>query len=73
MDEQYLEHLRRTYKAGNRLRCICMEDLHGVPFGVEGTVQFVDDAGNVHMRWDNGSTLSYLSDVDKVEVVEQGG
>ena len=45
MDNHYLECLRRTYKAGDRLRCICMEDLHGVPYGIEGTVQFVDDAG----------------------------
>lgn len=67
MGNRKIEYLRKIYKAGDRLRCIHMEDANGVPPGTTGTVQYVDDAGNVHMKWDNGSCLSYLPDIDRVQ------
>jgi len=33
--------------------------------GTEGTVQFVDDAGTVHVRWDDGSTLGMIPGEDE--------
>ena len=59
-----IESLRRIYRAGDRLELVYMEDSLEVLPGTQGTVEFVDDAGNVHMVWDNGSTLSFLPDVD---------
>lgn len=32
--------------------------------GTRGTVDHVDDGGNIHMKWDNGRTLSLCSDAD---------
>lgn len=60
-----IESIRRTYKPKDRIELISMEDAHGVPPGTQGTVDYVDDAGNVHMKWDNGSQLSFLPDIDK--------
>ena len=28
------------------------------------TVSFIDDAGQIHMRWDNGRTLAIIPQVD---------
>lgn len=60
-----IESLRRIYKPGLRIELIQMEDMHGVPPGTQGTVDYVDDAGNIHMKWDNGSTLSLIEEIDK--------
>ncbi len=60
-----IEALRRTYKPGDRIEIVHMEDMHGVPPGTQGTVDYVDDAGNIHMLWDNGSRLALIEEIDK--------
>lgn len=35
------------------------------PEGSCGTVSFVDDIGTVHIKWDTGSILGLMVDVDK--------
>lgn len=45
------------YPKGTRLKLISMEDPHGVPMGTVGEVDFIDDAGQIHMKWETGSCL----------------
>ncbi len=71
MGSAKVEAIRKVYKPGDRLECVHMEDVYGVPPGTQGTVDFVDDAGNVHMKWDNGRTLSILPDIDKVKRITE--
>lgn len=48
---------------GRRVRLIkCNDPYARLEPGVEGTVDFVDDIGTVHVRWDNGSTLGLVWD-----------
>lgn len=58
-DEKKVEALKRRYPEGTR---ICLDSMENDPFpipsGSRGTVQFVDDAGQLIMKWDNGSSLS---------------
>ena len=35
-----------------------------VPSGIRGTVVHVDDAGQIHMKWDNGRTLALVPGED---------
>jgi hypothetical protein len=35
-----------------------------MPCGLRGTAQFVDDAGQIGMLWDNGSNLSLVPEAD---------
>ena len=35
-----------------------------VPEGMTGTVVAVDDAGTLHMKWDNGRSLGICPEVD---------
>ena len=61
-----LERMRNTYQSGTRIELVHMEDeprSDMVP-GLRGTIEGVDDAGNIMVRWDNGSTLSLAYGAD---------
>jgi hypothetical protein len=54
-----------TYFPGERILLIHMEnDPFPVPDGTRGTVKHVDDAGQIHVRWDTGSGLAVIPGVD---------
>lgn len=60
-----VEVRREIYPKGARLQLTHMNDPYSpVPDGTCGTVDFVDDAGLIHMKWDNGRTLALVPDVD---------
>ncbi len=59
------EQHRETYPPGTRLELIDMNDPYApVPSGTRGTVKFIDDMAQIHMKWDNGRTLPLNSDED---------
>lgn len=44
---------RAKYPPGTRIMLLSMDDPHHpVPPGTRGTVEHVDDAGTIHMKWD---------------------
>ena len=47
------------------------DDCHPVPDETLGTVQFVDDAGTIHVGWDNGSSLGLVPDEDQFTKVKR--
>ena len=55
-----IEHLRSMYKEGTRVQLESMDDFQAPPKGTKGSVQFVDDIGTIHVKWDNGSTLGVV-------------
>ena len=69
-DDIELELLRKEYPTGTRIRMIHMDDIHSVPSDTLGTVEHVDDAGTIHMHWDNGSSLGLIVGEDEFEKVE---
>lgn len=54
----------RGYKVGDRIKLIHMEDNQAVPGGTCGTIDCIDDIGQLHMKWDNGRTLAVNLDED---------
>lgn len=70
MTRQEVEHLRSRYPAGTRLRCDWMEDhWAAIPPGMTGTVTHIDDAGTIHMKWDNGRTLGLVYGEDQFTII----
>ena len=61
----YIQKIKKEFPTGTRIKLIHMNnDLFPVPDNTLGTVDFVDDAGQIHMKWDNGSTLALIYEVD---------
>ena len=56
--------LREQYPAGTRICLDSMDGEAGMPQGLEGTVQYVDDAGQLGISWDNGRSLSLITGAD---------
>ncbi len=48
-----------------------MEGEHQMPSGMEGKVIDVDDIGQIHVEWENGSTLALNVEEDDFTVVPQ--
>lgn len=67
--EKEVAALRQQYPQGTRVECRHMEDAHGVPRGCIGVVDFIDDAGQIHCIWENGSTLALIPDVDSFRIL----
>ena len=64
-----LERLRAAYPKGTRIKLNHMgDDPRPIPDGTYGTVEGVDDAGSILMRWDNGRGLSLVPDEDDFEI-----
>lgn len=60
-----IEQIRQSYTPGTRIELQHMEDPQPVPDGTRGSVAYVDDAGTIHMKWDNGRTLGLVPGEDQ--------
>ena len=70
MNKNRIDYLRKMYPEGTRIKINTMSDpYHPVPSGTLGTVNHVDDAGTIHMKWDNGQSLGLIDEEDDFTVV----
>ena len=64
-----VEKIQKLFPVGTRVRLIQMDDSQAVPSGTLGTVDHIDDDGQLHMKWDNGRTLALIYGVDQFEII----
>lgn len=58
--------IEARYPVGSRIRMMHMDDPYSpIPAGMTGTVRCIDDAGQIHMSWDNGRSLAIIPEVDR--------
>lgn len=65
-----MDSIKRNYPEGTRIKLNSMlqEDM---PSGLKGTVKYVDDIGQIHMKWDNGRTLALIHSEDDFEKISE--
>ena len=70
-DRDFAQRIKERYPAGTRIRLDHMSDPQAVPSGTEGTVTYVDDIGQIGMKWDNGRSLSLVPGEDDFSVISR--
>ena len=70
ISQDALARVRQQYPTGARVELLKMEDPQAPPIGTRGTVRGVDDTGSIMVRWDTGSGLHVLYEVDACKIVE---
>ena len=69
-NKEYIEQLRKNYPVGTKIQLISMRDeKYPVLPGTVGEVTHIDDMGTIHMKWENGSSLAIIPEVDSFKVV----
>ena len=67
-----VEFTRSCYPPGTRIDLSSMNNPYApVESGTRGTVQYVDDAGQIGVAWDNGRSLSLIPGVDSFRKLNQ--
>lgn len=69
-----VKDIREKYPEGTVIELEYMAGEPQMPEGLRGRVDHVDDSGQIHVRWDNGSSLALHEDEDsfrKVNVQEK--
>ena len=56
---------RKIYKVGMTVELIEMDDIQAPAPHTRGRIMFVDGIGQIHVLWDNGSTLALNTDYDE--------
>lgn len=65
-NQSQLSKYREEYPSGTRIVLLHMpEDPMPIPDNSRGTVQYVDDAAQIHVKWDNGRGLAVVPGVDQ--------
>lgn len=64
-----INSLKEKYVKGTRIELLKMYDIQEVPPKTKGIVDFVDDIGQIHIQWENGSTLALNVGVDEFKII----
>ena len=69
-NKSYLAQLRKQYPVGTKIQLISMRDeKYPILPGTIGVVTHIDDMGSIHLKWQNGSSLAIIPEVDSFRVV----
>ena len=68
--EPHAKETKEKYKNGMRIELIEMDDIQAPPAGTVGIVSYVDNAGTLHVRWENGSMLGLVPGKDKFRILD---
>lgn len=70
MTRHEVEMIKDRFLPGMRVLLHEMKGESRMYDGLEGTIESVDDIGQIHVRWDNGSSLALNYEEDSFEVAD---
>ena len=63
--------LRERYPRGTKVELLAMDDPQAPPTGTMGEILRIDDAGQLLVRWETGSSLSLIPGVDSPSALQR--
>lgn len=69
--DAFVKEIRNKYPRGSRIQLDYMDDPRAIPPGTKGTVDHVDDAAQIHVKWDNGRMLAVIPGEDSFHKVSE--
>ena len=69
MTRREIERIKAEYPLGSHVKLIEMQGEPQMPYGLKGIVMSIDDIGQIHVNWENGSTLA-LTEEDSFSKIE---
>lgn len=69
IDKMRIQVMKQLYFKGLKVKLIHMEGESQMSFGLIGEIEYVDDIGQIHVQWENGSSLALNADIDKFEII----
>ena len=70
-DDAVTKEIRNKYPRGTRIQLDYMDDPRAIPPGTKGTVDHVDDAAQIHVKWDNGRSLAVIPGEDSFHKITE--
>ena len=64
------EMIKRMYPIGSIVELIYMDDPQAPPVGTRGEIFYIDDIGQIHVNWENGSGLALNCSVDDFKLIK---
>ena len=71
--KEQIAALRERYPRGTRVELLAMDDPQAPPTETRGEVLGVDDAGQILVHWQTGSSLNLLPGIDSFRIVRGVG
>lgn len=69
--QEEIKYIKEKYVTGTKIELIKMYDLIApVLAGTKGVVEFVDDIGTIHIKWETGSSLGLTVGIDEFKILE---
>lgn len=66
-NKTYIDELKKQFPINSRIKLVSMNDTKAPPIGTQGVIKCIDDAGTIHVKWDNGSSLGIVLEAgDKI-------
>ena len=69
INDKDLQRIKNKYPSETKIKLL--KAIDDIPTGTIGEVDFIDDAGNINMEWENGSHLSLIDGKDYFEIISR--
>ncbi|WP_296874589.1 DUF4314 domain-containing protein [uncultured Methanobrevibacter sp.] len=63
--------IETKYPVGTTVELVSMNDPQAPPVGTRGVIYHIDDIGQIHVKWENGSGLALIYGEDDFKIVNE--
>lgn len=69
LSREEIMRIKEEYPKDTQVQLYSMKGEPQMPTGMKGKVKLVDDIGQIHVSWENGSTLPLNTEEDQFDII----